>query len=246
MRSTTLPGSPRSTNSVSHMLRAGCSGGMLSAVKLYQSLSTSGPSATVKPRPTNTSSSCSWVWVTRWRWPALRTGRHLGEVEALGSPMRSLRGQGRRSSARRCARASATARGRLVQRLRRPPCGVVGIERAEAGCFSAERPTALPSVWSTDRGRSRVDGPPMLARRLGSGRGARCACRSGREPCSISRDHPGESTSRRRLAAPTTRAIHEARRWRATSKQRTAPRHGHVQRLGPARHRDRDHLVDRR
>ena len=42
---------------------------MLSASKLYQSVSISGPSATSKPIPTNTSSSESRVWVTRWRCP---------------------------------------------------------------------------------------------------------------------------------------------------------------------------------
>ena len=44
------------------MPRAGWAGGMLSASKLYQSVSTSGPSATSKPMPTKTSSSSSRVW----------------------------------------------------------------------------------------------------------------------------------------------------------------------------------------
>ncbi len=66
MRSTVEPGGPWSTNSVSHMLRAGWLGGMFSASKLYQSVSTSGPSATRKPSPTNTSSSRSQACVTRW------------------------------------------------------------------------------------------------------------------------------------------------------------------------------------
>ena len=40
------PGSPMSTQSVSHIDRAGCESGMLRASKLYQSVSISGPSAT--------------------------------------------------------------------------------------------------------------------------------------------------------------------------------------------------------
>ena len=51
------------------MPRAGWAGGMLRAPKLYQSLSISGPSATLKPMPTKTSSKASRVWDTRWRWP---------------------------------------------------------------------------------------------------------------------------------------------------------------------------------
>ena len=53
----------------------GAPAGMLSASKLYQSVSTSGPSATVKPMPTNTSSRRSRVWVTRCRWPRRRRRR---------------------------------------------------------------------------------------------------------------------------------------------------------------------------
>ena len=61
---------------VSYMPRAGCAGGMFSASKLYQSVSASGPSATVNPMPTKTSSSSARAWVTGWRCPragAVRT-----------------------------------------------------------------------------------------------------------------------------------------------------------------------------
>jgi hypothetical protein len=46
VRSTVDSGAPSRTYRVSHMLRAGWAGGMLRASKLYQSVSTSGPSAT--------------------------------------------------------------------------------------------------------------------------------------------------------------------------------------------------------
>ena len=58
--------------------------GMLSASKLCQSVSTSGPSAIWKPRPTKTSSSRSHACVTRWAWPRARLAGELGEVEPLG------------------------------------------------------------------------------------------------------------------------------------------------------------------
>ena len=54
-----------STNSVSNSPRAGCPSPMLSASKLCQSVSTSGPSAIWKPSPMNMSSSRSQACVTR-------------------------------------------------------------------------------------------------------------------------------------------------------------------------------------
>ena len=51
------------------MPRAGWWGGMLSASKLCQSSSTSGPSATSKPMETKMSSSSWRTCATRWRWP---------------------------------------------------------------------------------------------------------------------------------------------------------------------------------
>ena len=51
VRSSTVSGSPMSRYMVSYMPRAGWAGGMLSASKLYQSVSASGPSATSKPMP---------------------------------------------------------------------------------------------------------------------------------------------------------------------------------------------------
>ena len=68
---------PNRRRSVSHRPRAGCAGGMLSASKLYQSLSTSGPSETVKPMATKTSSSSRCVRATRLGCPDRRRPSHV-------------------------------------------------------------------------------------------------------------------------------------------------------------------------
>ena len=67
---------------------------MLSASKLCQSVSTSGPSATWKPSPTNTSSSRSHAWVTMCGAAAARLAGELGEVEALGCDLPVTLGRG--------------------------------------------------------------------------------------------------------------------------------------------------------
>ncbi len=85
---------------MSYMPRAGWAGGMLSASKLYQSVSASGPSATTNPMATNTSSRASRVWVTRCRCP-----RPSEESTWLATT--SVRS--RRSSARRAARSTAAS-----------------------------------------------------------------------------------------------------------------------------------------
>ena len=83
-RSITSSGSPRFTKIVSKLPRAGCQSGMLRASKLYQALSTSGPSATVYPIPTNTSSRRSRAWVTGWKWPR-RNGAAWGSRSVRSS-----------------------------------------------------------------------------------------------------------------------------------------------------------------
>src|SRR5690349_12120382 len=55
------------------MFRAGWPAGKFRASKLYQSVSTSGPSATENPMATKVSSRASTAWVTRWRWPRRRS-----------------------------------------------------------------------------------------------------------------------------------------------------------------------------
>jgi hypothetical protein len=56
------------------LLPAGCSGGMFSASKLYQSLSTCGPSATEKPMSAKIAVSSSITWLTGWMVPAAAGG----------------------------------------------------------------------------------------------------------------------------------------------------------------------------
>ena len=61
---------------------------MLSAVKLYQSSSISGPVATAKPRSAKISASSSITWLTGCTVPARRFGGRQREVERLGSKAR--------------------------------------------------------------------------------------------------------------------------------------------------------------
>ena len=111
------------------MLRAGWAAGMLSASKLYQSVSTSGPSATVKPMPTKTSSSASRVWVTRWRWPRRRsTSISVRSRRSADSVLAPGLGLERRHGARATA-ASIVVAG-LVERLAHG-AALVGLEPAD-------------------------------------------------------------------------------------------------------------------
>ena len=57
---------------------------MLSAVKLCQSSSISGPSATAKPRSAKISASSSITWLTGWTDPLRRLARRQRQVEPLG------------------------------------------------------------------------------------------------------------------------------------------------------------------
>ena len=63
--------------------RAGCSGGMFSAVKLCQSSSMSGPSATAKPISPRMAITSSMVWLTGWIAPRRLRPRRQGDVDAL-------------------------------------------------------------------------------------------------------------------------------------------------------------------
>ena len=88
VRSTVVPSRPSGGRGRRTACRTRCAPGgpsaMLSASKLCQSVSTSGPSATWKPSPMNTSSSRSQAWVTRCAWPRVGRADELGEVEAFG------------------------------------------------------------------------------------------------------------------------------------------------------------------
>ena len=115
----TSPGSPRSTKNVSCMSRAGWCSPKLRAVKLCQSSSTSGPSATVKPRPTNTSSSSSIDLGDEVEVAGVAVGPHLGEVEPLG---RQARPAGGRRELVPALGAAPTARSRCASLSARPTC----------------------------------------------------------------------------------------------------------------------------
>ena len=88
------------------MPRAGCAAGMLSASKLYQSVSTSGPSATVKPMPMKTSTSRSQVCVTKCSEP--RSGRSTSSVRSSRSAATVVARSAASSSERREANAASS------------------------------------------------------------------------------------------------------------------------------------------
>ena len=135
MRSTVLPGSPRSTNIVSHMLRAGCSGGMFSAVKLFQSVSTSGTFAHGEPEAHEHVLEMHVRLGDEMQVAALRTGEHLGEVEPFRGDALRTGPSGNLGAALLDRRGHS--RGGLVQRLaRRPPPLLV--EATEAALERAE------------------------------------------------------------------------------------------------------------
>ena len=142
---------------------------MLSASKLCQSVSTSGPSATWKPSPMNTSSSRSQAWVTRWAWPRVRRAGVLGEVEPLG---RDPRRERRRRRARRGGPTSAasTACDGLVERLAGRLLLVDRGERAELGLELGER-ALLAEQLGVERGDrvERVGGVDLGERRVTGG-----------------------------------------------------------------------------
>ena len=80
---------------------------MFRASKLYQSVSTSGPSATVNPRPTKTSSSRSHAWVTGWLWP--RRGAARNSVRSSRSAAMRASSAAAASARRRSSSAAVTA-----------------------------------------------------------------------------------------------------------------------------------------
>ena len=151
--------------------RAGWSGGMLSASKLYQSVSTSGPSATVKPRPTKTSSRRLVAWVTRCRWPASAAGRT--SVRSSRSASSCARRPPARAPARVPPAAALDGAARLVQRLAGRPALVGG--RARRAALSAASVERLPSSSLSTaaqlvervglRRRARAQRPPPRRRR---------------------------------------------------------------------------------
>ena len=81
---------------VSCISRAGWPSGKLSAVKLYQSVSMSGPSAIEKPMSEKIAVISSITWLTGWMRPsAVGAGRtRQGDVDALGGEAGIERGLG--------------------------------------------------------------------------------------------------------------------------------------------------------
>ena len=214
------------------MLRAGWRGGMLRASKLYQSVSTSGPSATVKPMPTNTSSRRSMVWVTRWRWPRRGAGHHLGEVEALGLQPRPARVGGQLPRRRSASGRLRAARGpSLSGPTRVPP--LLRRQGAEAGLAGGQR-RAL-----AQHARSRA--AAQLVERGGAGDGRR-----GTGATTVARGpRPSPSSWRASVAdAGPVRAEPVARPLagapRSTGRRRPCRRSA----TRCARHRDGDQLVE--
>ena len=88
---------PPSTKKVSCMSRAGWSGGVLSASKLFHSVSISGPVRTSKPMPRKISSISMRTRVSGCSVPARRPRPRQGDVHAAGQigPHRRAVGQGR-------------------------------------------------------------------------------------------------------------------------------------------------------
>ena len=67
---------------------------MFSASKLYQSLSTCGPSATAKPRSAKIAAISSITWLTGWIVPCGRGARRQGDVGPLAGHPGLERGVG--------------------------------------------------------------------------------------------------------------------------------------------------------
>ena len=102
--------------------RAGWWGSWLSASKLWNTVSTSGPSSTVKPRPRNTSSSSRWVAVIRCRRPTGWGGvPGQRDVDAVGGQARVELGA-RSSRVARLDQRSSACRASLAARPTAPRC----------------------------------------------------------------------------------------------------------------------------
>ncbi len=104
---------------------------MLSAEKLCQSSSISGPVATAKPRSAKISASSSITWLTGWMLP--REHRFGGQrhVDALGGEARFERGAFQRGLARRDRGRDALRAGRDFRALALPFLGRHRAQRLE-------------------------------------------------------------------------------------------------------------------
>ena len=120
---------------------------MLSAVKLCQSSSISGPVATEKPRSAKISANSSITWLTGWTLPFGAWGHGEGEIEPLRT--RKLRHPAPRLPARPCAR---------LERIGHAACAAPGSRGASD--LALLRRLILPSVFM------RRAQPALLAQRL--------------------------------------------------------------------------------
>ena len=240
------------------MPRAGWAGGMLSAPKLYQSVSISGPSATSKPMPTKTSSSSSRVWDTRWRWPraggpAHRAGDELGQVEPVAAiSAGTLRRSGSRS--RSASMSASTVAPGLVQPPARAPRGRRGRATRARGEAWASGDFLPDTAVVTARMASVVSAAAMAARAS-----ATRPSTSQRRPSGARPSAPPPSRLRR-IVVPAIHVPHGRHRRAAGGHGRAVATpgpalaegleaqhgggHAHVERLGPPGHRDRDRLVE--
>ena len=140
---------PPSTKNVSCMSRAGWSGGVLSASKLFHSVSIHGPVRTSKPRPRKISSISRRTSVSGCSVPsgaAARRQRHVDDARQIGRQARLVE---RRQPLADGALDAATWRGS-------PPRPPPGAPRA-AACrapSSARRPS--PSCPGSAPGRARI------------------------------------------------------------------------------------------
>ena len=127
---------------------------MLRASKLYQSVSTSGPSATWKPIPTNTSSRRSQACVTMCARPPPRLAEELGQVETFALDLCSASFAGQLTSLDR-ERVGDRGR-RVVQLTAGVPALVHAAERPELGLQSTER-AAPAEHFGVDRASASSD-----------------------------------------------------------------------------------------
>ena len=105
----------RCMKKVSCSCRAGCSGAMFSASKLYQSVSTCGPSATAKPISAKIAFTSSMTWLTGWMVPCGR-GRP-GSVTSSHSPASRASSAASSSDALRARRAVSISSRRAFSAL---------------------------------------------------------------------------------------------------------------------------------
>ena len=213
--------------------------GKFRAVKLCQSSSTSGPSATVKPMPDEDVLELLDGLGDEVRWPASRSAR----TSVRSS--RSASASGRAGPRRRARRArSATA---ARERLAAPRSAPAPTSRRSSGsarrgrCLSPLSADFLPAATleSTATSSSRRRRPRRSARRR-------------RSRCVDLVDHGGVNLAARRCRVQPVggrhrlepaRCVADAPLARGFEAQDRAG-HGHVERLGRPGHRDGDRLVD--